>query len=233
MLEAEIVNGQQFDGTELAYIPQRIASFNVFAADRMRPVDMRMGSAPALAVPVLAEGLNIVAYQSTVATVTYENWEKFASFAAHKDLGVALEDHQARGLPETGFVEAYFRFSKTLIGAGNAEGADRRIGLETEIVALDNPYADDLSGGVRVKLFYRAQVRADAQIEIFEKAADGTVTITTTRTDAEGIATIPVKPGLAYMLDAVLLRVPAPALATSTGAVWETLWANLTFAVPQ
>lgn len=233
MLEAEIVNGQQFGGVKLAYIPQRIASFTVYAGVRSRPVEMRLGASPALAVPVLTEGLNIIAYQSTVATVSYDEWEKFARFVAHKDLPVTLEAHLARGLPEAGFSEAYFRFSKTLIGAGNARGADRRVGLETELVALDNPYADDLAGGLHVQLFYLGEIRADAQVEIFEKAADGTVAITTTRTDADGIATIPVRAGMRYMLDAVVLREPSPALAASTGAVWETLWANLTFAVPQ
>ena len=55
-----------------------------------------------------------------------------------------------------------------------------------------------------------------------------TVTVTTTRTDTAGKARIAVAAGHEYLLDAVVLR-PAPEGAK---AVWETLWAALTFAVP-
>ena len=51
------------------------------------------------------------------------------------------------------------------------------------------------------------------------------------QTNAEGIAIVPVKAGYAYLLDNVLLREPSEALAQETGAVWETLWAALTFEV--
>jgi hypothetical protein len=67
---------------------------------------------------------------------------------------------------------------------------------------------------------------------VFEKAPDETVIITTVRTDAEGIATVPVKSGYTYMLDAVVLREPSDEVAAETGAVYQTLWANLTFAAP-
>ncbi len=231
-LEAAIVNGQQFEGINLAYIPQRIVNYVVFAGDVAKPVEMRIGDTPGLQQDPLAEGLNIVAYQSTVSTVDYEDWAKFARFLEHKDFTDAPARHIARGLPLANFKEAYSRFSKTLIGVGNSAGADRRTGLETEIVALTNPYTDDLSGGMQVQVFYRTDPRADTQVEIFEKAPDDTVIVSTTRTDDEGIATVPVRPGYSYMLDAVVLREPTAELTEATGGVWETLWANLTFGVP-
>ena len=84
-----------------------------------------------------------------------------------------------------------------------------------------------------MRLLYQGGPRADAQIEIFERDARGAVTITTLRTDSAGEARIPVKPGHDYLLDAVVLREPAPDLAAEHDAVWETLWAALTFGVPQ
>lgn len=231
-LVANIVNGQNFEGVILPLVPQRIANFAKFAGDLTATVEGRTGDNPALDNPALAEGLNIVAYQARNATVDYETWEKFAKFLTHKDLGDQLASHEARGLPLENFKEVYSRYSKTLIGVGNAIGADRRVGLETEIVALTNPYTDDLSNGMRVQVYYRNDLRADTQVEVFEKAPDGAVTITTVRTDAEGIATVPVKSGYTYMLDAVVLREPSDAVAAETGAVYQTLWANLTFAAP-
>jgi len=70
----------------------------------------------------------------------------------------------------------------------------------TEIVALANPYTDDLSAGLPVQVFYDNAVRADAQVELFAKSADGSVEITTYRTDANGIATLPVQPGITTWL---------------------------------
>lgn len=232
-LEAHIVNGQEFAGGNLAYLPQRFANFVLFAGEVTTRVQGRPGDIPALNQDPVAEGLNVAAYQATNATVDYETWEKFQKFVDHKDFGDILSLHQARGLPEGGFSEVYSRYSKTLIGVGNSEGSDRRVGLETEIVALTNPYTDDLSGGFQMQVFYRNDVRANTQVEVFKKADDGTVTIDLYRTDDQGIATIPVEAGHAYMVDAVVLKEPGAELMEASGAVWQTLWANLTFAVPE
>ncbi len=231
-LQAEIVNGQGFDGIKLPYLSQRIARFEVIAGDAATEVEGRMGDRPALNMPVLSEGLNIVVYEAEPMMVDYESFDEFQSFVDHKDLGEVLPQHMARRLPLMGFDEVYSRHSKSLIAAGDGAGADREVGMETEIVALANPYTDDVSAGMPVRLLYQGAPRADEQVEIFERAPDGSVAITTTRTDAEGVARVPVKPGHAYQLDAVVLREPTPELAEATGAVWETLWANLTFAVP-
>lgn len=232
-LEAHIVNGEEFFGQKLPYLPQRFENFVMFAGEEAARVQGRPGDNPAMNVDPLGEGLHIAAYQANNATVNYENWEKFQRFVDHKDFGDILSAHEARGLPLENFGELYSRYAKTLIGVGHAEGADRRVGLETEIVALANPYTDDLSDGMTVQVFYRNDVRADTQIEIFEKAPDGSVMIGLFRTDEDGIGTFPVKPGHRYMVDAVVLREPNDEERAATGTVWETLWANLTFAVPE
>lgn len=232
-LEAHIVNGQEFAGGKLAFLPQRFVNFMLFSGDQTARVEGRPGDIPALQQEPLAEGLNIAAYQANNAIVDYAEWEKFQKFVDHKDFGDVRSLHEARGISVDGFKEVYSRHAKTLIGVGNSEGADRRVGLETEIVALTNPYVDDTSAGFQVQVFYRNDVRPDTQVEVFEKAANGTVAIATYRTNAEGIAVFPVRPGYRYMVDAVVLREPSDALFERNGAVWETLWANLTFAVPE
>lgn len=231
-LEANIVNGEEFAGVKLAYLPQSFVNFVLFAADASARVTGRPGDTPALQQDPVVEGLNIAAYQANNATVDYETWEKFQNFVDHKDFGDVLAQHEARGLPLENFTEVYSRHAKSLMGVGNSAGADRRVGLETEIVALTNPYTDDLSDGFQVQVHYRNDVRANAQVEVFEKAADSQVAITLYRTDENGIATFPVRAGYSYMVDAVVLREPSDRLVEQFGAVWETLWANLTFAVP-
>ncbi|MEL6641721.1 MAG: DUF4198 domain-containing protein [Pseudomonadota bacterium] len=231
-LKARILNGEEFVGTALPYLPQRFRHFVVSVGDRNVQVPGRPGDAPGLNMSAQGEGLHVVAYQSKPQTITYQTWEKFQKFVDHKDFGDVRPLHDARGLPAEGFKEAYVRYSKTLIGVGNAAGADKRMGLETELVALTNPYTDDLSGGMKVQLYYGQEVRANEQVEVFSKAPGGRVTVTLVRTDANGIATIPVSSGTSYQLDAVVLREPDATMAQNTGAVWETLWANLTFEAP-
>ena len=232
-LRADLVNGQEFVGVVLPFFPGRNIRFEVLSGDASAEVTGRIGDRPALALPALDDGLHVAVYQSNVSTVTYTEWAKFTRFAEHKDLGDVTAMRDADGLPEADFKEAYTRFSKALIAVGTGAGQDRVSGLETELVALANPYTDDVSAGLPVRLLYLGAPRVDEQVELFERAPDGSVEITYHRTDAEGVALLPVRPGHDYMADAVVLRRPAAALAEQTGAVWETLWANLTWAVPE
>ncbi len=231
-ISGELINGQEFAGSHLGYLPQRFERFTVAAGMRQSNVENRLGARPALNIDPLAEGLHVISYQSRLATISYSEWAKFMAFAEHKDFADIEAIHDARGLPRTGFTEGYWRFAKTLVGVGNAMGRDFNTGLATEFVALDNPYIDDLSNGIRVQLYYLGDMRPDAQVELFEKAPDGTVTVTLHRTDAMGIATLPVKAGHSYLVDAVVLREPDPELVGDADIEWETLWAALTFSVP-
>jgi hypothetical protein len=233
MISGELTNGQEFAGSQLAYLPQRFERFTVAAGMRQGDVENRLGARPALDIAPLSEGLHVISYQSTLSTLTYTEWAKFLGFSEHKDFADIEAIHDARGLPREGFVEGYWRFSKTLVGVGNSIGRDFQTGLDIEFVALDNPYTDDLSNGLRVQLYYLDDVRGDAQVELFEKAPDGTVEITLHRTDAEGISTLPVKAGYSYLVDAVVLREPSAELAVEADIEWETLWAALTFGVPE
>ena len=142
-----------------------------------------------------------------------------------------LEAHAARGLTEDDRRELYSRYAKSLVAVGSGEGADFEAGLLTEIVALENPYTGEMSDGIDVRVLYEGAPRAETQIEVFEKATDESVEIFTVKTDAAGEATVPVKPGYRYMLDAVVLREPAPEVAAEKNVQWESLWANLTFEV--
>jgi len=225
-------NGQNFKGVDLAYFTKRAARFeSVTSGGKPEPVGARLGDSPVFDRPISKEGLFTLIYQTNPEKLTYSEWAKFQKFADHKAFPDVLSKHRARGLSETGFKETYTRFAKGLFSVGSGTGSDAQRGLELEIVALKNPYTDELNGVLPVKVFYREMPRINAQVEIFERAADKTVEITTVQTDENGVAEIPVKSGFTYLLDNVLLREPSEARAKETGAVWETLWAALTFEV--
>lgn len=229
-LMANIRVGEDFKGGAYAYAPPNVRRFEIVMGDQVMPVTGRAGDRPALNMAVPDQGLAIVVHVTRDYTLTYKEAEKWANFVNHKDFRGALERHVARGLPEVGFKERYSRYGKSLMAVGDGAGMDREVGLETEIVALANPYTDDLGAGFPVQVFYQGAPRANEQVELFEKSAESEVTITQHRTDDQGRVTLPVKAGHQYLVDSVVLRELQP--EGDSTAVWESLWASLTFEVP-
>ncbi len=229
---ADLVNGEKFAGTDLPYFPRRFARLDAVSGEVVAPVEGRLGDSPAIDIPAPDDGLAVLVYVSNPSILTYDDWETFAGFVEHKDFAGAVARHEARGLPKDAVVESYARFAKSLVAVGTGAGGDVAAGLETEIVAMANPYTDDMSAGMPVQVLYDQMPRADVQVELYEKSPDGTVDITVHRTDETGTVTLPVTPGMSYLVDAVVLREAGPVLQFRTGAMWESLWASLTFAVP-
>ena len=218
--------GEVYQGSSYSYLPPRFQRFDYAFDGEIRPVEGTVGDRPAVAMDAPGEGLVTLVHVTTNSRITWKEFEKFESFVRHKDAVWTLDEHDARGLPRENVTEVYSRYAKSLISVGTGEGADIEAGLLTELVALENPFTDDTSDGLDVRLLYQGEPRRDEQIEIYEKDASGEVVVSLVRTDDEGVATIPVKPGHRYMLDAVVLR------EGGDQAQWESLWANLTFAVP-
>lgn len=223
--------GQEFKGPSFSYIDRQSTRFDLIKGDLVSPVSARTGDNPALEMALEEEGLWIVIHETSDSTLTYKEMAKFEAFVAHKAFPDTLEQHTNRGLPTENFKESYRRFAKALIGVGNSAGQDRAVGLRTEIVALANPFTDDLSNGFPVQVLYEGSPRADAQVELFAKAPDGTVTITLHTTNADGRVTLPVLAGTEYLVDAV--KMIAVENDPTEGPVWESLWAALTFKTPE
>jgi hypothetical protein len=227
-VQADLRVGQTYKGSRYSYNPQNFSRFELAINGNLSPVKGRAGDTPALDFNNNTDGLAVIVHVTNDIRLTYREWSKFTDFVAHKDFTGALARHAARNLPQTGFEEVYSRYAKALVAVGSGAGQDQQFALETELTALANPYTDDMSGGMPVLLTYQGQPRRNKQIEIFEKM-DGVVNVTLARTNENGIANIPVRPGAQYMLDAVVLREPA----NKGNAVWESLWANLVFSIPK
>ncbi|MDJ0821087.1 MAG: DUF4198 domain-containing protein [Paracoccaceae bacterium] len=230
-LVAEIRVGENFKGSAYGYVPPNFRRFDLVMGRSVLPVEGRAGDRPALNMAVKGEGLVTVVHVTRDLNLRYTDWQKFINFTTHKDFTWALEQHLDRGLPQTGFRERYSRHGKSLMAVGDGKGRDKKVGLLTEIVALANPYTDDMARGFPVQVLYENKPRRDVQVELFERAPNGSVDVTLHRTDNRGRVTLPVKPGHAYLVDAVVMR-PLEA-KTENDPVWESLWASLTFEVPR
>lgn len=228
-LVSELLVGEMFDGFNQAYIPNRTRRFDLVQGDTVVPVEGRIGDRPALQMAAPGDGLWSVVHVTTDTRLKYKDWETFQSFTEHKSFTGAPERHLERGLSRDNVRELYSRYAKALMAVGGGEGADTRVGLLTEIVAGANPYTAEIDA-MPVQVFYDGDVRADTQVEVFDRAPDGSVAVTRLRTDAEGRVSIPVEAGHEYLVDSVVLRELDPADADQPA--WETLWAALTFRVP-
>ena len=228
---ARFRNGERFKGSTLSWIPRRAVSFEVIDAAGRRDVPARIGDNPAFAMDDLAPGLVTILHETTDTALTYDEFETFGRFAAHKALGDAPARHLARGLPREAVRERYRRYVKALIAVGDGAGQDARRGLRTEFVLGANPYTDDLSGGLPVQVWLDDAPKAGAQIELFDKAPDGTVEVRLHEADDRGRAILPVAAGHSYLLDSVTLEEVEP--GAEGDPAWASLWAALTFAVPE
>jgi len=229
-VKIELRNGENFKGINLSYFNKWVKQFFWVQNGKRYNVKSRTGDLPAMSISIESEGLVSVVYESMPDSLTYNEWEKFTNFIKHKDFPDAEKSHMARKLAKTGFKEIYHRYSKALIGLGHSKGRDGNFGLETEFVAQTNPYVDSANSDFKAQLLYQQLPRKNAQVEVFERDPEGLVRIFMLRTNEDGRVSVPIKPGFDYLLDAVVLREVTP--HTKDGAVWESLWAALTFSVP-
>ncbi|MBV50851.1 MAG: DUF4198 domain-containing protein [Sulfitobacter sp.] len=233
-MTTDLRNGQLFDGAKLPYFPNRTNRFDLSFEGKVVPVAGRLGDIPALRIIAPPrDGLLTVVHEASPTSLVYDDWETFVGFTEHKDFKTAVAEHQAAGYPQDHVRERYSRYSKALIAVGDGRGNDSAMGMETELTAITNPYDADFNDQMEIALTYQQAPRQDVQIEVYERDADKQVTVTKYRTDDNGHATFPVVPGMTYMVDSVVLR-PAPDVGkTKDSPQWESLWASLTFAVPQ
>lgn len=224
--------GQMFEGVSSPYIPQSIRIYDLALGSDRKPVEMRLGDRPSLDAAPLGEGLNVILHVTRDYRLAWDSFAKFEDFLRHKDAEWVLDAHRARGLGDD-VIEGYSRYAKSLVAGGDGTGEDRAYGLLTEFVALENPYTDDLSDGFEVQVLYQNQPRPGAQVEVFARDAEGQVSDSFVRADDSGVAVIPVTPGVTYLLDAVVLREASEGLKQNVpDAMWESLWASLTFRAP-
>ena len=230
-LVADVRVGMDFLGDTIPYLSGSYNVFNITDQAGTRAVQGRLGDLPAVNIPVQAEGLQVLNLFSNTSVLTWHEFEKFDHFVNLHGMGRVLETHTARGLPDTGFKEAYTRYVKTLVAVGNGAGQDHYTGMFFELVAGANPYTDDMSGGMPITVLFKGQPLPDKQVDLFFRNPDGELTRLSVQSNAEGRALVPnIGPG-EYMVNVVHMVQPAPEDIEKTGVVWHSLWGSITYAI--
>lgn len=226
---ASVRVGEQFDGAAYPYVPSRLQSARLFDANGSKSIAGQAGQSPAIHVWSEADGLQILTWQSTPSTVGYRDFNDFVEFLKEEDLHWVVCRHRQRGLPDTGFSEAYSRYAKSLVQVGGG-GRDRATGLAYEWVAQGNPYQphDRLAAAVLpVLLLGQNKPLADTPVSIFRKTLSGEeVSSTVDRTDARGKVMIDISQRGEYLLSAVVMTEQ-----DDHQQPWHSRWVSLTFGV--
>jgi hypothetical protein len=229
---ADLRRGNAFQGDLQGFAMAGLRRFEIWSGETRESIEGADGALPAVSLVAPGEGLAILVHESAGPAMAWSDWQAFESFVRTGDFAWALADHRDRGLPLTGFRMACTRFAKTLVAVGDGIGADRAIGLEVEIVALVNPYTDDLGNGIPVRVLYQGKPRKSMRVTLDMRFPDGSLRQRVGWTDVDGKLRLPAVPGAEYLVNAVVLR-PLPGSTTGVDPVWETLWASLVFRAPE
>lgn len=230
-LLADAKNGQFFKSSNFSYIPRQFDFFKVTGPLGETPVEGRAGDVPAVDHTLSAPGLYLISYQGKFDKITFRDEKKIVEYFDYEGLDGALERHLERGLAADRLREFYARSAKALVQVGPVDPdgfQDKLTGLKFELVAEKNPYALEPGDNLPVRLYLAGEPVADKQIRIFR--FDGELENTTTRTDAEGRALIPLKAGGKYLLNAVHLYEGDEDPETDIPE-WYSDWASLTFGI--
>lgn len=232
-LQVALYVGTKFNGAQQLYQPDRISRFEVIGPGDTLAVKGRLGDRPAGRVTPVETGLHIIAHETTTITLRYDEFDDFASFTQNKGHEGAVARHLERRLPKSGFAEDYRRFAKSLIAVGSASGKDRVLGMEVEIIALDNPFTIE-NDMMSLQLRRDGRPWSGAKVTRFARPVGGRpdeTRIDIAVADAKGQLTFTTRPGHLYLIDAVSLEETNPS-RSDAGAVWSSRWASLTFVTP-
>jgi len=232
ILVNEVV-GQNFKGNKYGYLDTSYKSLKITVADETTDIRPRLGDIPIIQHTTKKQGLHVITAETTYSDLTYENNEKFAQFLREEGLEWVFTAHKKRGLPESGFTEAFRRSAKTIIGVGHGKGEDRLLGLPLEWVVETNPYITE--GGVIAQLFWQGKPAENINVNVFNRpknaSLDSIPIKTKLKTDNNGRVEIPRANGGFFLINAVKMVEPVINKEIHNDAVWKSTWGSLSYEI--
>lgn len=231
-VKADLLVGSDMAGEPYPWLKRNTVAARMLSESWTVDLLGREGDLPALTFAPREEGLHRIIFHAQPSFVVFDKPETFPHYLEYEGLDWVMAAHKARGLPEVDFAEMYSRNARALVqvGPASADQMDAPTGMPFELVALQNPYVAGVDA-VDVRLTWQGVPSAEQQVAIFVKAPGGTapadVTRTLVRTDAAGVARIPLTAPGEYMLSAVHME----PLEGNVAAVWESHWATLNFEI--
>ena len=231
-LKVQLRVGDAFPGDLVPRNDQRIVRFAIVDSEGEKPIAGRDGSETAGVARPAKNGLHIIAYRSTTASVTLEA-AKFEQYLRDKGLEQIIAQRAEQHSSDKPGREIYSRCAKALltVGAASSSDNDRAIGLRLELIAETNPCTLGESHELGVRLEFEGKPCAGRLV--VARSPDHADLRVSGRTDEHGRVTLKLpEPGM-WMLTAVhMIAAPAEPPGADLDADWESLWASLTFEIP-
>lgn len=219
--------GENFKGEPVRRQAERIGRFVLAGPGGVQAAVGNEGDDPAGSARIVAPGGYVAGYRSHQAFIELEP-EKFEAYLAEEGLERISRLRAERGESSKAGREAYSRCAKSILEAeGVGAGLDHTLGFPLEIVPGRNPYSLRGGGEMPVLLLHEGRPLEGALVVVLRKA-DPTFR-RAARTDAVGRAVFNLPRAGTYLVKAVYMTPAAP----DVEADWESLWASLTFRVPE
>jgi uncharacterized GH25 family protein len=220
--------GQEFRGDPVPRMTESIEKFVAVSRSGEKPVEGISGRDPAGIVRVAAPGYLVVGYRSRPKRIDLPA-EKFEEYLKEEGLEKVSAMRASRGQSQKPSKEIYSRCAKSLLdvdGTGTA-GYDRVLGFRLELVLEKAP--KEVGGGrsMPVRIVFEGKPLPGALVVAMNR--DEPEKRLSARSDEKGRVALDLPHGGVWLVKAVHM-VAAPA---RSGADWESLWASLTFEVPQ
>lgn len=170
---------------------------------------------------------------STAPRIIALTAEAFNGYLAHDGLLDTIERRRAEGMTDDDALEFYSKHVKALVQVGSARSAEWAtvLGYPVEFVPLENPY--ELSVGDELRVRFMREGRPVANHLVYashegyqaDEAEGGHAEAVATRTDADGVATIPLSnAGRWYVRTIHMVET-----TNEPDLDYESNWATLTF----
>lgn len=231
--------GEFFEGDALGFsAPQSVALRAHTAAgmqDLLPQLALR-GPVNELLVRLAAPGTTMVTFDSQPNTLSLSA-DSFHAYLHDEGLDFIKARRVATGNDKKPGRERYRRFVKTLLQAQGPTPAPADatsgvvVGQQLEVVPLNNPLALQPGGQLGIQVLFEGKPLAGALLKAWHKGAgtdQGQTLIIRSTTQADGKATFSLPYAGAWMVSVVHM-VPAVGIKDID---WDSLWGNLTFAVP-
>jgi hypothetical protein len=230
-VRVRVLNGT-FTASEGAVAPERLRDLSLAGPAGRTQLDtagwLTRGDTSMLTVRASTAGTWVLGASLLPRTIRLEAAD-FNEYLAHDGIPDVLEARRRSGELDRPARERYSKHVKTLlqVGAARSGGYGVVLGYPAELVPLDNPYRLGVGGVLRVRaLVDGAPVRGQAVLSGGRTPAGAVIRERTVRTDAAGVARIPLRsPGAWYVKFIHMVPVRADSLD------YESKWATLTFGV--
>lgn len=219
--------GENFDGDNWQGNNERIRSLRIYyggVTDDLTPV-VTEEEGDSVEYFMIDEGTNLIAFNSNNAFINLEPGT-FNEYLEKDGLYDALEYRRKNNEMGCNGREFYQRCAKTLLQVGEVK--DQTFGIMTslpiDIIPSSNPYQLKNKDRLRVKIFYKKSLLANALVKIWHRKNAKTKKLEM-KTDANGEIVFPVTLSGKWMISTVKME----RLFDNPICDWQSYWGSLTW----